>query len=218
MTTDVPGPGSRAVPALHVITDAAVLERPEFPAVAAAVLRAGGPALALHVRAPGAGGGFLHRRALGLIPGAEAAGARVLVNDRVDVAACAGAHGVHLGQRSLDPVTARILLGPAVLVGVSVHSAVEARGARGADFLVVGTLFETPSHPGRPGAGPELLGTVQAAMPGLPLVGIGGVTPERVPELRGAGAAGVAVLRGIWDAASPAGAVERYLTQWQKSR
>ncbi|MDT8342665.1 MAG: thiamine phosphate synthase, partial [Longimicrobiales bacterium] len=122
---------------------------------------------------------------------------------------------------SLPPAVARALLGPAARIGVSVHSADEARDAADArsrtpDFLLVGTLFATPSHPDRPGAGVGLLAEVGAARPGLPLVGIGGVDPGRLPQLRAAGAHGCAVLRGVWDAASPAAAVERYLTVWQQ--
>jgi thiamine-phosphate diphosphorylase len=109
---------------------------------------------------------------------------------------------------------ARRLLGIEPAIGVSVHSAAEAVEARGADFLLVGTLFETPSHPDREGAGTGLLREVSQAAMGTPLVGIGGITAERVPELRRAGSHGFAVLRGVWEARAPARAVERYLTTW----
>ena len=79
-----------------------------------------------------------------------------------------------------------------------------------ADYLVVGTVFATPSHPGRMGAGPELLARVQAAT-SIPLLAIGGITPERVAEVVAAGASGVAVLSGIWGAAEPGAAVLGYL-------
>jgi thiamine monophosphate synthase len=96
-----------------------------------------------------------------------------------------------------------------------VHRGDEARFVDGsADWLLVGTLWPTPSHPGRPGAGTPLLG----AMAGLrtPLIAIGGVTAERTGEAKRAGAAGVAVLRGIWDAPDPAEAVHRYLEAWSR--
>lgn len=83
--------------------------------------------------------------------------------------------------------------------------------ADGADFVLAGTLYPSASHPGRPGAGPGLIeAMVEVA---IPIVGIGGVTPERVGEVRGAGAAGVAVITGIWDAPSPVAALERYLSE-----
>lgn len=214
------------LPPLHLVTDDAVLAREDFRDAAAAALEAGGAQLALHLRGPRTDGATLYRLAADLLPVANATGARLLVNDRADVAACAGAHGVQLGQRSLRADVARGLLGPGALIGVSVHSADEAReaaasapaGAAPPDFLLVGTLFETPSHPGRPGAGTGLLAEISVAAPGLPLVGIGGVTPERLAGLRAAGAHGFAVLRGIWDAPSPAEAVGRYLTLWQEPK
>ncbi|HSG48262.1 MAG TPA: thiamine phosphate synthase [Longimicrobiales bacterium] len=206
------------LPPLHLVTDDAVLARDDFRHTAAEALGAGGASLVLHLRAPHTDGRTLYRLAAELLPAADASGARLLVNDRVDVAACVGAHGVQLGQRSLPVAVARELLGPGGLVGVSVHSAAEAREAAAPDFLLVGTLFETPSHPGRPGAGTGLLHAVAVAARGIPLVGIGGVTPERLAGLRAAGAHGFAVLRGVWDATSPATAVQRYLTLWQEPK
>lgn len=211
-------PKSRRVPVLHVVTDDRLLRGMDFVSRAETILLAGADSVALHIRGPGAGGREIYELARALLPPAERAGARLLVNDRVDAAACAGVHGVQLGQRSLGPVEARSLLGPDGIVGASVHSADEAQAARGADFLVVGTLFETPSHPGRPGTGAALLRRVASAVPETPLVGIGGVTLERLPEIRRAGAAGFAVLRGVWEATSPARAVERYLTLWHDAQ
>ena len=75
---------------------------------------------------------------------------------------------------------------------------------------MVGTVFATSSHPGRSAAGPELVARVHAAT-SLPLLAIGGVTPERVPEVVAAGASGVAVLSGIWGAPDPGAAVTEFL-------
>ncbi|MDT8342467.1 MAG: thiamine phosphate synthase, partial [Longimicrobiales bacterium] len=91
------------VPPLHLVTDDAVLARPGFRGAAEAALEAGGARVALHLRGPGTNGGPLYRLAVALVPAARAAGALLLVNDRVDVAACAGADGVQLGRRSLPP-------------------------------------------------------------------------------------------------------------------
>jgi thiamine-phosphate pyrophosphorylase len=141
------------------------------------------------------------------------------VNDRLDIALAVGAAGVHLGIRSLPPSEARRLLGAGRLLGVSVHSASEAVEAAesGADYLFVGTLFETPSHPGAAPRGPEFMGSV-ASRVALPLVGIGGVTPERAAEVLASGGHGVAAIRGIWDAPSPPDAVQAYLDALQAGK
>lgn len=201
------------LPALHAVTDDAVLARADFGETARRVLEAGGPRLALHLRGPRTGGRALHGLAAALLPAARGAGALLLVNDRADVALAAGADGVRLGARGIRPEDARRLLGAEAWIGASVHTRGEAEeaAAGGADFLVVGTLYATPSHPGREGAGPAHLAAL--ADVGLPRVGIGGITPARAPEVRAAGAHGVAVLRGVWDAPDPARAVEQYLKE-----
>lgn len=138
--------------------------------------------------------------------------ALLLVNDRVDVARVVDADGVHLGGRSLPASMARTLLPGGALVGVSVHGAEAAAeaAAEGADYLMVGTIFATPSHPGRPGAGPEVLrAVVRRGAP--PLVAVGGITPDRVATCLEAGAHGVAVLRGVWEASDTSGAVAGYV-------
>jgi thiamine-phosphate pyrophosphorylase len=202
------------LPVLHVVTDDAVLLRADFGEVAAEVLQAGGPEVALHIRGPSMEGRLLLDRGREVLLAARTAGSSVVVNDRVDVAGCLTADGVQLGQRSLPLEVARRLLG-SMAVGVSVHDPEEARKAAGADWLVVGTLFETPSHPDRPGSGPGLIRTIAEVVPGVPLVGVGGITPERVAEVRGAGGAGIAVLRGVWADPSPGDAVGRYLKAWK---
>jgi thiamine-phosphate diphosphorylase len=79
-----------------------------------------------------------------------------------------------------------------------------------ADWAFVGTIYPTPSHPDRPGAGPDLIRRAARARDRLPLVAIGGVTPERVGPVLEAGAAGVAVIGGVWGDPDPPGAVDRY--------
>ena len=203
-------------PVLHVVTDDSVLLRADFHDQAAAVLRAGGPEVALHLRGPSVEGGFLLGVGQELLLEARVVGARIVVNDRVDVAGCLGADGVQLRQGSLPLHVARRLLGSAYF-GVSVHSAEEARADAAADWHLVGSIFQTPSHPeGSPG-GLELLDRVAEAAPGVPSVAIGGVTPERVAGLRHHGVAGIAVIRGVWDQPSPPDAVGRYLRAWQEA-
>ena len=200
------------IPRLHLITDDGILGRPTFPLVAREILDLAGTSLALHLRGPRSSGRLLHSLALELRDPARNRGSLLLVNDRVDVARALGLPGVHLGQRSLPLPSARKILGSGALLGASVHGPPEARRARddGADYLVVGTLYPTASHPGRPGAGPGLLQEV-GALTALPLLAIGGITPERVERVLRAGAHGVAVRGGIWDAADPREATRVYL-------
>ncbi len=205
----------RRLPALHAVTDDAVLARPDFPARAREVVAAGGADVALHLRGLGHGGRVLFELAGPLARAADLHGALLVVNDRVDVALAAGAGGVQLGRRSMLPWDARRMLGDGPLVGVSVGSAAEVRGAMqgGADFVLAGSVYATATHPGREGIGLGRLGEMTRL--GAPTVAIGGMTPERVAEARGAGARGVAAIRAVWDADDPARAVARFLEAWK---
>lgn len=206
------GVGAGGAPPLHVVTDDEVLARPGFRLRAQRVLEAGAGDVALHVRGPTTAGAALFRMARELRPAAAASGALLMANDRVDLALVLDLAGVHLGERSLPPAVAREQLGAGILVGRSVHDpGPEATAsAVGADYLFVGTIFRSGSHPERTGAGPERIAAL-ARRTGLPLFGIGGVTPERVSSVLEAGARGVAVVSGVWDADDPAAAVGRYL-------
>jgi len=202
-------------PRLHVVTDDGVLARPDFPLRAREVLERGGAAVALHLRGPRTDGAPTFALAKALAPHARASGSLLLVNDRVDVALAAGAHGVHLGRRSLLPADARRLLPAGAVVGCSAatRAEAEAAGAGGADFLLVGHVYPTPSHPGEPAVGPGRIREVAGA--GVRVAAIGGITPARVAEVRAAGARGVAAIRAVWDAEDPAEAVARFLEAWK---
>ncbi len=193
------------LPRLHLITSAEVLGARGFMDRAAAVLAACGPELALHIRGHRLDGGPLLGIARGLAP---AGAAMLLVNDRLDVALAAGV-GAQIGQRSLPVTAARRLLGSRWL-GYSAHAAREAEDAMadGADFVVLGTIFATASHPGWRPAGVALVG---AAARVAPVIAIGGVTPERVGACVAAGAHGVAVLGGVWQSGDPVAAAGAYL-------
>jgi thiamine-phosphate pyrophosphorylase len=202
------------IPRLHLITDDATLARPDFPASARETVEAWGRAVALHLRGPGLDGRKMFALASDLQAPCRAHDALLLVNDRLDVALCLGLPGAHLGQRSLPPRVARGLLGPQRTLGLSVHGKDQARmgGREWVDYLVVGTLFPTPSHPGIRAGGVERLAEVAEVDP-PPLIGIGGITPERVTEVMGAGAHGVAVLSGVWGAPDPVQRVGVYLRE-----
>lgn len=204
-----------SVPVLHAVTDDGVLARTDFLALARQVMDAGGPSLALHLRGPRTSARRLYALASALRDALGATGGWLMVNDRADVARAAGAHGVQVGQRGLTAADARQVMGEGWMLGVSIHTVDEARAAFSGrpDFLVAGTIWETASHPGRTGAGTGFIREVAAL--GVPTIAIGGVTPGRMAEARDAGAAGGAVLRGVWNAPDPAAAVREYLSDWK---
>lgn len=204
---------TRALPRLHAVTDDAVIDSPGFESAAVLLMDTAGPGIAVHLRGHGTAGLLLYRLAERLSRAAERAGSTLLVNDRLDVAMAAGAGGVQLGGRSLPVSDARALLGSTLWIGSSVHSgaAAAAAGAEGADFVIAGSLFSTPSHPGAAAMPERELTAVVAAGP--PVIGIGGITPERVPQVMRAGSWGVAAIRGIWSAARPEAAAAEYLAR-----
>jgi thiamine-phosphate pyrophosphorylase len=130
----------------------------------------------------------------------RAAGARLIVNDRADVALAADADGVHLGQDDLSVEEARELLGPDKIIGVSTHSLEQARRAleTSADYVAVGPVYATATKENPdPVVGLELVRRVRE-LTERPLVAIGGVTPERAPEVIAAGADSVAVISALY--------------------
>ena len=149
--------------------------------------------------------------------------AKLIVNERADVALAAGAQGVQLGESGPPVSEARKTLGGDALIGRSVHSLQSAAQAEadGADFLLVGTMFASRSHPGEAPAGPGLIQQVSANSR-LPLIGIGGITPENAGQVIGAGASGVAVITNILAAEDPKAAAaklkEAICQAWQVYR
>ncbi len=130
--------------------------------------------------------------------------ALLLINERADVAAAARADGVQLGEEALPTKEVRKILGPEALIGRSVHSEQGAKlaEAEGADFLLVGTMYATSSHPGHEPAGPELIRRIAAGC-SLPLMGIGGINEVNLGPVLEAGAQGVAVISSILAAPDP---------------
>jgi thiamine-phosphate diphosphorylase len=199
-------------PRLHLVTDDDVLATAGFVELAEAVLAGCGPAATLHLR--GHTTPVAQRHALGerLAAAALRTGSWLLVNDRVDIAMALRANGVQLGAASLPVSAARALLGAGARIGYSAHSALEVMQAEtdGADFALAGTIFPSASHPDRAAAGLRLLSEC-VARSALPVVAIGGITPERVAGAAQAGAYGVAVLGGVWHATDPVAAAARYV-------
>jgi thiamine-phosphate pyrophosphorylase len=118
--------------------------------------------------------------------------ARLLVNDRLDVAIAAGAHGVHLKERSFGPSEVRRIAPPGFLVGCSVHSAAAAAARREADFLIAGTVLPTASKPGAEYLDWEGLTGVVKAAGATPVLGIGGLGVRSIALLAGSCASGLA--------------------------
>jgi thiamine-phosphate pyrophosphorylase len=213
----------RPLPRLHAITDAETLGLADFPVRAAAVAAAGS-AVALHARDRAAPAARLTAVTRQLLAHARPAEAAVFVNGRLDIALALDTDGVQLSLADLAANTARqvaLAAGrpggtrpPELWIGVSVHSAAEARQAvrEGADYLMVGTVYPSATHPGRPATGVELLR--QTAQLGRPVVAIGGITPERAREVREAGAWGVAAIGALWGVPDSAQAALDLLAPW----
>ncbi|MCM8745587.1 thiamine phosphate synthase [Thermomicrobium sp. CFH 73360] len=196
------------VPRLHLITDPVVCPFEQLCEWLPRLLQAGVDAV--HLRAPGVAAGELLKVAAELrrliVPPAV-----LLVNDRLDLALLCQADGVHLPEQGLPVWAARELLGRGRVVGRSVHSveAARAAAAEGCDYLLYGNVYETASKPGAAARGLDALRAVVHATH-VPIVAIGGITPDRVPAVVRMGAHGVAVIRGILAADDPVAAVRAY--------
>ena len=198
-----------------MVTDDGILERQGILGVIKTVYETGGPDVALHIRGPSTYGRKIHELARKIRPMADSTGGCLFLNDRLDIAWTAGVDGVHLGQRSLPVRSVRRLVGHDLTIGASVHNEHESAIAEkeGADYAFLGTLFRTPSHHGIEPGGLSLISKMCPVIRDMPFVGIGGITPERVGGVLAAGAKGVAVIRGIWNAENPRDAVRAYLSE-----
>jgi len=199
-----------ALPRLHAITDERIARRPDLGEIARRLALGGGDRMAFHARGRALSG--LEHFELASRLGAYAP-TRLFVNDRLDVALAVGAAGVQLGRGSLTPEDAR-RLNAGWWIGQSVHDVREAAAAHagGADYLLVGPVFPTATHPDRAPLGLAQLKEIVGV--GLPVIAIGGVTPERIPELMAVATIyGVAAIRALWHAADPADAARRLLQE-----
>jgi thiamine-phosphate pyrophosphorylase len=149
-----------------------------------------------------------YREAEAALGAARRWGARLLINDRADVALALGTDGVHLGQDDLPPEAARALLGEAAIIGFSTHSVAQAAEAARmpVNYVAIGPIFQTSSKENPdPVVGLEGLRRVRESLgETMPLVAIGGVTRERARALVGAGADSVAVIGALLAVESPA--------------
>lgn len=138
-------------------------------------------------------------------------GAKLLINDRIDVALAVAADGVHLGGHSLPVATTRRLLGPEKLIGVSTHRIEEIVGAAvaGADFVTFGPIYPTPSKAAYgPPLGLDALAAACAA-PLLPVFALGGIRASQIEALRRHGCHRAAFISAILAAADPTSAAQK---------
>ena len=203
----------RAALRLYLLADAGLMPPDRLPRVVQAALRGG--VTAVQLRAKSATTLELLDLARNLIAICRDANVPFVVNDRIDVALAAGADGAHvghIGEEDLSPHDARRLLGPEAIVGVSVGTPQEAHMAtgQGASYVSAGPMFatSTKSNAG-PAAGEGLLRGVRAATR-LPLVVIGGITPQNSAALFAAGADGVCVGAAIVRAPDPEAAARAF--------
>ena len=204
---------------IYLITDRKLLtESPEFPVQSSRLLLAVEDALKAGVKAVQLREKDLPaRRLLDMAYGMREITARydatLFINERVDIAMCAEADGIHLGQSGIPVHAARKIVGERVLIGASTHNLEEALTAEreGADFITFGPVYDTPSK--RKYGEPVGIGALQMVSEkiSLPVFGIGGITAERVKEVMKAGARGIALIRGILGETDIKGTAKEYL-------
>ncbi|MGD6834104.1 thiazole tautomerase TenI [Sutcliffiella halmapala] len=141
---------------------------------------------------------------------------KLIINDRVDVAHILGVGGVQLAYHSLGVSEVRNSF-PGLQVGKSIHSYQEAVEAEqdGASFLLYGHVYSTKSKDGMKARGMEELGAIASTI-SVPVIAIGGITPDKIAELQGIGIKGIAVMSGIMSAKEPVEAAISYQTSWRK--
>ena len=197
-------------PRLYVILDRSVAGGRDLDPILAAVLAGGAEMVQLREKTWPSG--TLFPMAQRLRARCRAAGVPFIVNDRVDLALAVDADGVHLGQDDLPPAAARPLLKPGMILGLSTHSVEQAKTAQaaGADYVAVGSMFPTATKPEFQLVGPALAREVRPVVH-VPLIGIGGITPDNVGDVIAAGADGVAVISAVCAAPDPAAAARHFI-------
>lgn len=146
--------------------------------------------------------------------------ARLIINDRPDIAAMVGAGGVHVGQDDLQPQDARKICGSGRWVGVSTHNLHQVRAVADApvDYIAVGPIFPTATKKNPdPVVGPSLIREARK-LTRKPIVAIGGITLERAPEVYAAGANSIAVIRDILESRDPAARAREFLALASRSQ
>jgi thiamine-phosphate pyrophosphorylase len=196
----------REVGRLHVLTDTGLQSRFTHPEIAEMAIRGGADVIQFREKAASTREQIVVVRRL--VELARRSGAKLIVNDRIDVAIAADAHGVHLGHDDFPLTLAREWLGPDRIIGASVRSLEEAHRAAqaGADYLGAGPVRATAS---KADAGPVIALEELRSMVGaveIPVIAIGGIDADSVAEIMHAGVHGIAVIRAVSHADDPAAA------------
>ena len=196
------------LPRLHAVVTDAVARSAGFLDRCAEMQERCGAELAVHLRLRDTPVRRQLELAECLEQGAMETDGWLVINRRVDVALACGADAVQLGLGSLPIMAVRAMVGDSLTIGASVHDLPTADACRqdGADYLVVGSVFSTPTHPGVEAGGHALISGVADA--GLPVIAIGGIDRPEVAGVLKAGAHGVAVIRAIWGTPYPPDAAE----------
>lgn len=202
-----------------VITDGRLARPRTVAGVVEACVDAGAPAVQLRDKSGDDEGVLILARELREI--CSARDALFFVNDRLDIALASGADGVHLGPGDLPPGAARRVAPEGFLIGWSTDdpAAAAAATSHGVDYIGCGAVFGTSTKPEVAGerVGVEGLASVVRASP-VPVIAIGGVTPENAPEALRAGAAGVAAVSAIMRASDPGAVVRAFLAAGRAGR
>ncbi len=187
---------------LYAITDNGLLPGPRLPEAVAAALRGG--CRWLQYRDKSGDADKRRREAAALLNLCRRQGARLIINDDVELAAAIGADGVHLGQEDGDPAAARTRLGADAIIGVTCHDSLalaRQAAADGASYLAFGRFFPSSTKPQARPAPLSLLREAKSELGNLPLVAIGGITLDNAPQLIAAGADILAVCHDLFAAA-----------------
>lgn len=209
---DRPNPkAGRFIPrGLYAIADRGTIGGGRFERAVEAALRGG--AVMVQYRDKGTDPVRRLREAQWLVHACRRFGARAIINDDPELAAEAGADGIHIGADDGDPGAIRERLGPDAIVGVSCYDRLELAthaSAAGADYVAFGRMYPSATKPGGPRPDFGLLARAREAT-GLPVCAIGGITADRAPELITAGADLLAVIGDLFDRADVAARAAQY--------
>ncbi len=194
-----PEPRGRALRGLYAITPGEPLPRLSWEEAVEAALRGG--AAVIQYRDKSADPARRRDLATALLRLCRARNVPLIINDDVDLAREVGADGVHLGREDVGVPVARSSLGPGAIIGVSCYSSVDlavCAAAEGADYVAFGRFFPSRTKPQATPADVDVLREARRRLPSLPLVAIGGITPENGAALIAAGADMLAVIDGVF--------------------
>ena len=204
------------LPPLNAILDAETAAREGWDVIALGEALLAGGARFVQIRAKQLSSAQLLRIADRLVAAGRACGARIIVNDRVDVAKLSGAAGVHLGQDDISVADARVMLGPNAVIGCSTHTVAQIAAAilEPVTYIAVGPVFGTRSKAtGYAAVGVKMVEEAVRRAGAVPVVAIGGITLQTAPEVLQAGATSVAVISDLLTGGNPKARVEAYVRQ-----